>query len=87
MTRPKERATRCRSTDWTRGRAFPDLDALLGSRAAPVFLVLRKTETAGHLQILDCLLTAAGKETRVSKHIRERSLLAYSGQSYASSLS
>ena len=30
-----------------------DLDALLGSRAAPDFLVLPKTETAGHLQILD----------------------------------
>ena len=40
-----------------------DLDALLGSRAAPDFLVLPKTETAGHLQILDRLLTAAGKAT------------------------
>src|SRR5271163_4536685 len=38
-----------------------DLDALLGSRAAPNFLVLPKTETAGHLQILDRLLTAAGR--------------------------
>jgi (S)-citramalyl-CoA lyase len=42
-----------------------DLDALLGSRAAPDFLVLPKTETAGHLQILDRLLTAANKETRL----------------------
>src|SRR5271154_6680554 len=42
-----------------------DLDALLGSRAAPNFLVLPKTETAGHLQILDRLLTAAGKATRL----------------------
>jgi (S)-citramalyl-CoA lyase len=42
-----------------------DLDALLGSRAAPDFLVLPKTETAGHLQILDRLLTAAGKNTRL----------------------
>jgi (S)-citramalyl-CoA lyase len=42
-----------------------DLDAFLGSRAAPDFLVLPKTETAGHLQILDRLLTAAGKETRL----------------------
>jgi (S)-citramalyl-CoA lyase len=42
-----------------------DLDALLGSRAAPDFLVLPKTETAGHLQILDRLLTAAGKDTRL----------------------
>jgi (S)-citramalyl-CoA lyase len=42
-----------------------DLDALLGSRVAPDFLVLPKTETAGHLQILDRLLTAAGKATRL----------------------
>jgi (S)-citramalyl-CoA lyase len=42
-----------------------DLDALLRSTAAPDFLVLPKTETAGHLQILDRLLTAAGKETRL----------------------
>lgn len=42
-----------------------DLDALLGSRTAPDFLVLPKTETAGHLQILDRLLTAAGKDTRL----------------------
>jgi len=42
-----------------------DLDALLGSRAAPDFLVLPKTETAGHLNILDRLLTAAGKDTRL----------------------
>jgi (S)-citramalyl-CoA lyase len=42
-----------------------DLDAFLGSRAAPDFLVLPKTETAGHLQILDRLLTEAGKDTRL----------------------
>src|SRR5271163_1203246 len=42
-----------------------DLDALLGSTAALDFLVLPKTETAGHLQILDRLLTAAGKGTRL----------------------
>ena len=42
-----------------------DLDALLGSTAAPDFLVLPKTETAGHLQILDRLLTAAGKNARL----------------------
>ena len=40
-----------------------DLDALLRSPAAPDLLVLPKTETAGHLQILDRLLTAAGKDT------------------------
>src|ERR1700691_3294963 len=42
-----------------------DLDALLGSQAAPDFLVLPKTETAGHMEILDRLLTAAGKATRL----------------------
>jgi len=42
-----------------------DLDALLGSEAAPDFLVLPKTETAGHIEILDRLLTAAGKATRL----------------------
>jgi (S)-citramalyl-CoA lyase len=42
-----------------------DLDAFLASRAAPDFLVLPKTETAGHLQILDRLLTVAGRDTRL----------------------
>jgi (S)-citramalyl-CoA lyase len=47
-----------------------DLDALLGSPAAPDFLVLPKTETAGHLEILDRLLTAAGKATRLIESAR-----------------
>src|SRR5271163_2693726 len=42
-----------------------DLDGLLGSTAAPDFLVLPKTETAGHLIILDRLLTEASKATRL----------------------
>ena len=42
-----------------------DLEALLGSSANPDFLVLPKTETIGHLQILDRLLTSAGKGTRL----------------------
>ena len=42
-----------------------DLEALLGSSAAPEFLVLPKTETIGHLQILDRLLTSARKDTRL----------------------
>jgi (S)-citramalyl-CoA lyase len=42
-----------------------DLDALLGARIAPDFLVVPKTETAGHLQILDRLLTYTGKHTRL----------------------
>ena len=44
-----------------------DLDALLGSGAAPDFLVLPKTETAGHLQILDRLLTATKKISHANK--------------------
>jgi (S)-citramalyl-CoA lyase len=42
-----------------------DLDAFLPSRADPDFLVLPKTETPGHLQILERLLTAAGKRARL----------------------
>jgi (S)-citramalyl-CoA lyase len=42
-----------------------DLDALLGSSVTPAFLVLPKTETSGHLQILDRLLTASGKDTKL----------------------
>ena len=38
---------------------------MLGSQAAPDFLVLPKTETAGHLQILDRLLTTVGKDTKL----------------------
>jgi (S)-citramalyl-CoA lyase len=38
---------------------------LLGSSAAPDFLVLPKTETVGHLRILERLLIAAGKDTRL----------------------
>jgi (S)-citramalyl-CoA lyase len=48
-----------------RRAGISDLDALLGSTAAPDFLVLPKTETAGHLQILDRLLTAGSKDTRL----------------------
>jgi (S)-citramalyl-CoA lyase len=42
-----------------------DLDAFLASKADPDFLVLPKTETSGHLQILDRLLSAAGKRARL----------------------
>ena len=42
-----------------------DLDALLSSDAAPDFMVLPKTESAGHLHILDRLLTTAGRATRL----------------------
>ena len=57
------RALRINGLDTRAGIA--DLDALLGSAASPDFLVLPKTETAGHLQILDRLLTAVGKATRL----------------------
>ena len=42
-----------------------DLQALLESSACPDYLVLPKTESAGHLQILDRLLAEAGKATRL----------------------
>jgi (S)-citramalyl-CoA lyase len=42
-----------------------DLNALLDSNAAPDYLVLPKTETPGHLQILDRLLTAASRNTQL----------------------
>jgi (S)-citramalyl-CoA lyase len=42
-----------------------DLEALLASSAVPDFLVLPKTETIGHLQILDRLLSSAGKGTKL----------------------
>ena len=57
------RALRINGLDTRAGIA--DLDALLGSAASPDFLVLPKTETAGHLQILERLLTAVGKATRL----------------------
>lgn len=42
-----------------------DVDALLAASAAPDYLVLPKTESAGHLQILDRLLTTARRPTRL----------------------
>src|SRR5271163_3147198 len=42
-----------------------DLQALLESSASPDYLVLPKTESAAHLQILDRLLAEAGKTTRL----------------------
>src|SRR5271163_4165840 len=57
------RALRINGLDTRAG--ISDLEALLGSSAAISFLVLPKTETIGHLQILDRLLTSAGKGTRL----------------------
>jgi len=42
-----------------------DVDALLASDAAPDYLVLPKTESTAHLQILDRLLTTAKRPTRL----------------------
>ncbi len=42
-----------------------DLHALLESSASPDYLVLPKTESAAHLQILDRLLAEAGKASRL----------------------
>src|ERR1700677_3582437 len=42
-----------------------DLQALLESSACPDYLVLPKTESAAHLQILDRLLAEAGKTIRL----------------------
>ena len=57
------RALRINGLDTPAGIA--DLQALLNSKADPDFIVLPKTETAGHLLILDRLLTASGKTARL----------------------
>ena len=57
------RALRVNGIDTRAGLA--DLDALLESAASPDYLVLPKTEGAGHLHILDRLLTAAGRPARL----------------------
>jgi (S)-citramalyl-CoA lyase len=53
-----------------------DVDALLASDAAPDYLVLPKTESAGHLQILDRLLTTAKRPTRLVKLVESNRGLA-----------
>lgn len=57
------RALRINGLDTAAGIA--DLHALLASDAVPDFLVLPKTEGPGHLHILDRLLTAAKRDTRL----------------------
>lgn len=42
-----------------------DLDSLLAHKAEPDYLMLPKTETDGHVEILDRLLLASGKSTRI----------------------
>ena len=60
--RPR-RALRINGLDTAAGIA--DLHALLGSEAEPDFIVLPKTETSGHLAILDRLLTASRKTAKL----------------------
>jgi (S)-citramalyl-CoA lyase len=57
------RALRINGLDRRFGLA--DLQALLESSACPDYLVLPKSESAAHLQILDRLLAEAGKATRL----------------------
>ena len=61
--KPIQRALRINGLDTRAGIA--DLDALLGSDAAPDFLVLPKADSPGHLHILDRLLTVRKLETRL----------------------
>jgi (S)-citramalyl-CoA lyase len=60
---PVLRALRINGLDTRAGLA--DLHALLGSSAAPDLIVLPKTDSPAHLQILDRLLTAAHKDARL----------------------
>jgi (S)-citramalyl-CoA lyase len=60
---PCRRALRINGLDRRFGLA--DLQALLEGGACPDYLVLPKTESAAHLQILDRLLAEAGKATRM----------------------
>ena len=57
------RALRINGLDTPAGIA--DLASLFASKAAPDYIVLPKTESAGHLLILDRLLTASGKAARL----------------------
>ena len=58
-----QRTLRINGLDTPAGIA--DLAAFLGSKAEPDFILLPKTETAGHLLILDRLLIASGKRARL----------------------
>ena len=58
-----QRTLRTNGLDTPAGIA--DLAAFLGSKAEPDYILLPKTETAGHLLILDRLLKASGKAARL----------------------
>ena len=58
-----KRALRINGLDTAAG--LSDMAALLASEAEPDYIVLPKTESSGHLSILDRLLTAAAKPSRL----------------------
>ena len=58
-----KRALRINGLDTAAG--LSDMTALLASKAEPDYIVLPKTESSGHLVILDRLLTAAAKPSRL----------------------
>ncbi len=62
-------------TKLTRSRLFtlgtwPDRFVEVAEVGAPDFLVLPKADGPGHLHILDRLLTAAGRDTRLVESVR-----------------
>lgn len=65
LSRPVGLPTALRLNGLDTHAGIADVDALLRSDAAPAYIVLPKTESAGHLQILDRLLTAAGRAARL----------------------
>src|SRR5438552_3894529 len=60
-------ALRINALDSVSGLA--DVQALVASEADPSYLVLPKVDTPGHLQILDRLLSGAGKQARLIAQI------------------
>jgi (S)-citramalyl-CoA lyase len=54
-----------------------DLYTLLGCAADPMYLVLPKVDSAGHLQIVDRLLSTAGKQARLVAQIESAQGLAH----------
>lgn len=67
-------ALRMNGIDTASGLA--DLQAFLGSEADPTFVVIPKVDSPGHLQILDRLLSGAGKQARLIAQIESAQGLA-----------
>lgn len=61
-----------------------DWQALLESEADPIFLVVPKADSVGHLSILDRLLTRAGKKTQLIAQIESAQGLAHAEEIAAS---